>query len=132
MLSSDDGRTFTGRLEGLDVAPWWPATHGDQPLYPVTAEAGDITIDLARTGFRRIAVDRGPDGRGFGLVVNGVPVFCRGACWTNADIVRLPGTRDDYAPLLRMAAAAGMNMIRVGGTMLYESPAFFALCDELG
>ncbi len=25
-----------------------------------------------------------------------------------------------------------MNMLRIGGTMTYETPDFFALCDELG
>jgi beta-mannosidase len=131
-LASDDGQLFTGRLDGLEVEPWWPATHGAQPLYPVTLDIGGHTFDLGRTGFRRIAVDRGVDGKGFGLTVNGISVFCRGACWTSADLLRLPSTRDAYEPLLRLARDAGMNMIRIGGTMLYESRAFFQLCDELG
>ncbi|SON57467.1 Beta-mannosidase B [Hartmannibacter diazotrophicus] len=132
VLTSDDGKTFSGRLDSLDVEPWWPATHGGQPLYPVSLTVGDTTLDLGRTGFRRIEADRGEDGKGFGLRVNGTPVFCRGACWTNADILSLAGARQNYEPFLRLAAEAGMNMIRVGGTMLYESPDFFALCDELG
>src|SRR5690606_6887408 len=48
------------------------------------------------------------------------------------DIVDLPGTRERYEPLLKLAADAGMNMLRIGGTMAYETPDFFALCDELG
>src|SRR4029079_9557581 len=33
---------------------------------------------------------------------------------------------------LTLAAYAHINMIRVGGTMTYESDDFFALCNELG
>ncbi len=61
-----------------------------------------------------------------------MPVFCRGAVWTTADIVSLPGGREDYRPWLEKAASANMNLIRIGGTMAYESAEFFQLCDELG
>jgi beta-mannosidase len=114
------------------VAPWWPATHGVPDLHDVTLECDGASKVIGRTGFRRIEADRGADGLDFALKVNGVGVFCRGAVWTNADIVRLPGGREDYRPWLEKAAAAGMNMIRIGGTMTYESAEFFELCDELG
>src|SRR5262249_54005637 len=34
--------------------------------------------------------------------------------------------------VLELARAAGMNMIRVGGTTAYPDAGFFDLCDELG
>jgi beta-mannosidase len=115
-----------------DVEPWWPRTHGKPVLHDVTLAWNGETITLGRTGFRHIEVDRDADGEGFGLKINGVPVFCRGAVWTTADIVSLPGGREDYRHWLEKAAAANMNMIRIGGTMAYESAEFFKLCDELG
>lgn len=128
-----DGERHVAELVIPDVRAWWPATHGEPALHEVRLEtAGGKTQTIGRTGFRRIDVDRGADGLGFGLRINGVEVFCRGAVWTSADIVRLPGEREDYRPWLEKAADAGMNMIRIGGTMTYESPEFFALCDELG
>jgi hypothetical protein len=71
----------------------------------------------AATGFRRIEIDRGPDGRGFGLVINGEPIFCRGAVWTPADPIGLNSSRERLLPLLQQARDAGMNMLRVGGTL---------------
>lgn len=123
---------FTARLAIPEVEPWWPHTHGRPALHDVTLVVEGQRHALGRTGFRRIEIDRGADGRDFGLRVNGERVFCRGAVWTTADIVDLPGTRERYAPLLRLAAEADMNMLRIGGTMAYETAAFFALCDELG
>mgnify|MGYP001320425630 CR=1 FL=1 len=40
-------------------------------------------------------------------------------------IARLPGQE-------ALARDAGVNMLRVGGTMVYESDLFYRLCDELG
>ena len=127
----EDG-TWSAELRIPGVAPWWPHTHGEPVLYEVRLEIDGKRFDLGKTGFRRIEVDRGADGKGFGLKVNGTDVFCRGAVWANADIVRLPGDTESYRPGLQLAAEAGMNMLRVAGITVYESPAFFDLCDELG
>ena len=131
VMQRQDGRA-TGTLTLKDPELWWPRGYGAQPLYPVSIVIGQRTVALGRTGFRSIAVDRGPDGNGFALVVNGVPVFCRGAVWTPADIVSVTGKREAVEPLLRLAAEAGFSMLRVGGTMVYEDRAFHDLCDELG
>ncbi len=131
-LTSNEKNTFEGMLRLDNIEPWWPATHGTPTLHDVGLRIDGQRYALGKTGFRRIEIDEGIDGKGFGLKINGEPVFCRGAVWTNADIARLPGTRADYEPWLRLATEAGMNMIRIGGTMTYETPNFFALCDELG
>ena len=122
----------TGDLYLPDIEPWMPATHGTPALHDVWLTSGDQRIFLGRTGFRRIEVDRGPDGKGFALRVNGCPVFCRGAVWTSADLTGLAGDEGTYRPLLELARDAGMNMLRIGGTMVYESRAFFDLCAEFG
>lgn len=122
----------TAALTIPEVAQWWPRTHGAPVLHNVEIEIDGVTTLIGRTGFRKVEVDHGFDGQGFTLKVNGVPVFCRGAVWTNADVVRLPGAAEDYRPWLERAADAGMNMIRVSGTMVYESDAFYRFCDELG
>ncbi len=127
-----DMQTLRGDVRIADVALWWPHTHGTPALHAVHASVGDVSIDLGRVGFRTLAVDRGPDDQGFALLVNGVRVFCRGACWSSADLVSLAGSRAAGAPWLQRMRDAGMNMVRVGGTMVYESDDFFALCDELG
>ncbi|MHA7774549.1 glycoside hydrolase family 2 protein [Roseibium sp. M-1] len=131
MTRQEDG-SFAATLRPDGVKPWMPHTHGEPALYDVMVQAGEERLSLGRTGFRRIEPDDGPDGKGFGLKVNGVPVFCRGAVWTNADLLTLSSDRETYRPLLEAARDAGMNMLRIGGTMLYESRAFFELCDELG
>jgi len=125
-----------GRLEGAlrlpGVEKWWPHTHGMPALHAVKVHLGDIEIDLGHTGFRSIGVERGADGKGFALQVNGQTVFARGACWNVADLESLTADRDRLQPWLALVREAHMNMVRVGGTMVYESDEFFALCDELG
>ncbi len=131
-LTWEDDRTLTGRIVLPGAALWWPHTHGIPALHAARAEIDGLTLDLGRVGFRTIELDRGADGRGFALRVNGTPVFCRGACWITPDPLALPGTAEAYAPRLELARQAGMNMLRVTGTGVYESGEFHALCDEMG
>ena len=60
------------------------------------------------------------------------PIFCRGACWTPLDPVGLVSERAAYETALAQARDCGMNMLRVGGTMAYESDDFYDVADELG
>ncbi len=112
------------------VARWWPHTHGRQPLYPVSVELAGRTVALGRVGFRTVEVDRRDDG--FSVSVNGVPVFCRGACWMPPDPVSMAPPAADVRATLELARAANMNMIRVPGTTVYPDAAFWDACDELG
>ncbi|SUA99467.1 Uncharacterised protein [Pannonibacter phragmitetus] len=123
---------FTADLHLPGVAPWWPATHGTPALHDVVLEQDGLETRLGRTGFRRIGADRGADGKGFGLVLNGVPVFARGAVWTSADLLALRDDREACRPHLEAAVAAGFNMIRVPGLGVYASDDLLDLCDELG
>ena len=130
-----DAFTLTGSVRVPCVERWWPHTHGAPTLYPLLLhldDSGDIPLPLGSIGFREIAVDRGADGTGFALHINGVPVFCRGACWTSADLVTLAGSEAQLRQAFELARDAGMNMLRVGGTMVYESDLFYTLADEYG
>jgi beta-mannosidase len=127
----DDGTVL---VEGVVAVPdaerWWPHTHGAQPLYPVALEIGGERIELGRVGFRTIEVDRGGDG--FGLSLNGLPVFCRGACWGRPDAVSFNPPPGSVRDSLSRAREVGMNMMRIGGYTCYEGDEFWDACDELG
>jgi len=128
------GTAASGSVVVPRAPRWWPHTHGAPALVPVSVvlrgAAGEERISLGRTGFRALRVDR--DDGAFTVHVNGVRTFCRGACWMPLDVVSLAEPPDTLRATLLRARDAGMNMIRVSGTMIYEPQAFHDLCDELG
>jgi len=121
---------YTGRLEIPNVAQWWPHTHGEPALYDARLTVDSDEVDLGRIGFRTIALRT--DGNDFALAVNGVKVFCRGACWTPLDCAALSSNRADYDVAIDQIRSAGMNMLRLGGMMVYESDDFLDACDRHG
>jgi beta-mannosidase len=126
------GSEIAGAVEVPEPQLWWPATHGDQPLYPVHVEictdAGVSTHPLRRIGFRTITAAADTPA----LSVNDVEIFCRGACWTPVDPVSPFADRAALEPALRRFRDAGLNMVRLTGNLTYESDHFYDLCDELG
>jgi beta-mannosidase len=117
---------------------WWPNGYGEQPLYTVTTRllvAGTLVDEQkTRIGLRRLELRRQNDefGKSFEFVVNDVPIFAKGANWIPADSFLPRLTRERYASLLRSAADAHMNMLRVWGGGIYENDEFYDLADELG
>jgi beta-mannosidase len=138
-----DGK-IVATIENLEVRIrkprlWWPNGQGAQPLYLLEIEA--VGADGTsygrwehRIGLRTITLDRHKDrwGESFQFVVNGRPVFSKGANWIPAHSLVAGLTRKDYERDLLSAAQAHMNMIRMWGGGIYESEDFHDLCDELG
>jgi len=117
---------------------WWPSGYGDQPLYEIEATLVSGTEELdsleRRVGLRTIRIDQSKDhnGRAFAFVVNGVPIFAKGANWIPADQFPSRITDEGYRHLVWSAVKANMNMLRVWGGGFYEDDRFYDLCDELG
>lgn len=117
---------------------WFPTGYGSQPLYGVeielVADGAVLGRRAARTGLRSVELRRDADaeGRSFHFVVNGIPVFAKGANTIPFDMFQPRVTPAQLRRVLTSARAANMNFIRSWGGGYYESEEFFALADELG
>ncbi len=127
------------QLRVPDVALWWPHDLGAQPLYDLMVTLTDSTgaeLDFRRQriGFRTITLDTSADeiGSAFTFVVNGEPIFVRGANWIPDDCFPSRITRDRLAGRIDQAIAANLHLLRVWGGGMFESDDFYALCDEKG
>jgi beta-mannosidase len=117
---------------------WWPNGLGPQPLYQARVELMSDGCCLDRqvfqVGLRRVELCQDPDawGNKFTFVVNGVPIFAKGADWIPADSFPTRLTPGHYERLISDCAAANMNMLRVWGGGYYEDEMFYDLCDRHG
>jgi beta-mannosidase len=120
---------------------WWPNGLGGQPLYQLDIELVEESIFTRaldtwqrKIGLRTITLNIAADkwGRNFQFVVNGVPIFAKGADWIPSDSFVTRTTPDDLDFYIRSARDANMNMLRVWGGGYYESDTFYDLCDRYG
>jgi beta-mannosidase len=119
-------------------ALWWPNGLGAHPLYKFKARllinGQPIDETSVHTGLRSLELRQEPDaaGKSFTFVINGVPVFAKGANWIPADSFPTRISRARYRQLLESARDSNMNMLRVWGGGIYEQNDFYELCDEMG
>jgi len=117
---------------------WWCNGLGGQPLYHLTLTAlrDGETADIRemRIGLRTIELDTSPDkyGAQFRFIVNGAPIFAKGANWIPVDSFITRVKREDIDFYIDSARRANMNMLRVWGGGMYESEDFYDACDRNG
>lgn len=125
---------MNGTITIPNVKLWWPHTHGLPNLYSakllLNVDGKEKEFDLADIGFKSVQLNQSDNN--FKISVNHQSIFCRGACWTTNDIVSLTGSKEKLLQTLTLMRDAGANMIRIGGTMVYEQDAFYQICDQLG
>ncbi len=136
LLPGENRVQFTTRLRQPRL--WWPAGYGEQARYrfllTVRNPRGRTDRFERRTGLRSVELRRDIDeeGQGFAFVINGVPIFAKGANVIPFDAFP---ARVDPARVrrdLQAARDANMNMLRNWGGGYYESDAFYDIADELG
>jgi beta-mannosidase len=148
-VTSPSGRRFAAEGEVLkgsakavitinDPELWWSNGLGRQSLYQAEVSLFRLEEELdswsGRIGLRTITLDTAKDrwGNNFRFLVNGVPIFAKGADWIPSDSFVTRTSKEDLEFYIRSAKEANMNMLRVWGGGYYESEDFYDLCDEYG
>jgi beta-mannosidase len=127
----------------LDIADpplWWPNGHGPARVgrLVVRALAGEDIPDERSVpiGFRTVELapnEGGPDGaRPYTFVVNGRRIHAKGWNWVPHDVFQGVPRPDRIDHLTRLLADAHVNLVRVWGGGLIETPAFYEACDRRG
>jgi beta-mannosidase len=133
-VEGDSGPPWCVRVRDPDL--WWPSGHGGQALYTLELTLGEGRASTLRwrIGFRTVGLDTSADAHGSActVLVNGRPVFCRGANWIPDALFPTEATPARVRDRVRQAAGANMNMLRVWGGGCYEQDPFYDACDELG
>ena len=127
---------------------WYPVGYGAQSRYRFSAQifvgpdrVGPDRIGRenaaraeTKTGLRSIELRRAADqwGKSFEFLVNGIPVFAKGADVIPFDSFPNRVTPEIHRNILQAARDAHMNMVREWGGGYYESDDFYDICDELG
>lgn len=118
---------------------WYPAGYGKQDRYTFIAKIRDANGDTQEfkrvTGLRTVELRREKDqwGKSMTFVVNGIPIFAKGANLIPLDALPPRGaTEQRMRQTLQDARDANMNMLRMWGGGYYEDDRFYDLADELG
>ncbi len=117
---------------------WWSNGLGKANLYSFAIQLShDEQIAdtyLVTTGIRTIKVVTEKDqfGKSLYVVLNGRPVFMKGANYIPSDNFTNRTSDKQYEFTVKSAAEANMNMLRVWGGGYFEKDIFYNLCDQYG
>lgn len=117
---------------------WMPNGWGEPSLYKFTASLSVDGVEIAKqernVGLRtvRVVMDDDEYGKSFYFVVNGKPMFAKGANFIPDDALLPNVTPERYKRIFEDVKAANMNMLRVWGGGVYEDDEFYDEADRNG
>ena len=132
---------------------WYPAGYGAQPLYTLRICNKEFSFGIRKVKILELPDEKGSpyynkcleikdsvSGReydrnesfsGFRLLINDVPVMCKGANWVPSEPLPCAETDEKITSLLSLAVTANLNMLRVWGGGIFEKQHFYNECDRL-
>lgn len=151
-------QTVFHRFDIANPKLWYPNGYGEQPLYTLRIKCGD-NIHSETFGIRSLKVmqlvdepdsdnykkalkcqnnrvgklrDKNDKFSGFQVIVNGIPIFCKGANWVPCEPFPSEESEEKICNLISNAKAMGLNTLRVWGGGLFENKSFYDACDKAG
>ncbi len=137
-----------------DAKLWYPIGYGEQPLYSLKICGKEFTFGIRTATVLQLPdkkgspyyqkcleikdsvsgeiYDKNEEFSGFQLLVNGVPIMCKGANWVPCEPFPSAEKDEKITELLTLAVEAGVNMLRVWGGGIFEKQHFYNECDRLG
>ncbi len=123
-----------------DPRLWWPVDYGEPNLYRLKLsfmpEAGapdhkSLTFGLRTIEMRPAPAGPNPEHYNWTFVVNGKPIFVKGANWCTLDaLLRFEAAR--YERFLQLAKESHMQLLRAWGSGMPETDEFYDLADRYG
>ena len=120
---------------------WWPAGHGEQPLYTLcvtvrgrdgeVSDTRDFTVGLRRLEFRQCD-GASADSLPYVPVVNGKDIYIKGVNLTPFEMGRGMVTAERMEGVLTRAREANVNLLRIWGGGYFGTPEMYEICDRLG
>ncbi|MCC6802127.1 MAG: beta-mannosidase [Anaerolineae bacterium] len=141
---------FTAQVQGADsllyeftipdARAWYPVDHGAPNLYRLALafepDAGasdykEITFGLRTIEMRPLPAGPDPELYNWTFVINGKPMFIKGANWCTMDAL-LRFDRERYDRFLSLARDSHIQLLRAWGSGMPETDDFFDLADRYG
>lgn len=137
---------------------WYPHGYGEQPLYTLKVTVGENTA-IETFGIRTLKIVQLEDEEGseyynfakafqetkmgkiysfnetfsgFQVVVNGKPIFCKGANWVPCEPFPSAEAPEKIHTIITMLTKMNGNFIRVWGGGIFEQDEFYYECDRNG
>ncbi|MHB1457472.1 MAG: glycosyl hydrolase 2 galactose-binding domain-containing protein [Armatimonadota bacterium] len=119
---------------------WWPMNYGKPHTYTLMMHLfrNETRVNIAETrfGIRTIKMEPSAGTKSktdyrWKFVINGQPIFIKGANWCWSDpMLQLDGRK--YWRILELARRGGIQMFRAWGGGIVETDQFYEACDTLG
>lgn len=135
-----DGNGLLFEFTIPDAKTWWPVDYGDPNLYKLTlsfepeqgiADRYETTFGLRTIEMRPLPTGPDPETYNWTFVVNGKPIFIKGANWCTMDAL-LRFERERCERFISLARDSHLQLLRAWGSGMPETDEFFDLCDRYG
>lgn len=124
-----------GTISIPDPELWWPNGLGNHLLYKLTVTLyhGELAADSyqCQIGLRSVSLERNANGVPY-IKINGTALFAMGATYIPENPIRSNINPKNTERLIKQAAEANMNTLRVISEGICPDDSFYSLCDKYG